>query len=345
MTFMVFMGSLIFVLDRIFRVKRYHNALLISFLFGLFFLIHFIFNDNHLLVKLTGGSLKALVLISITFTMLALYIFFLNKIKSLKEEVVVGGQKVNSFKPEELDRYSRHIVLKEIGGSGQKKLKSARVLVIGAGGLGSPILQYLGACGVGVIGIIDNDVVDNSNLQRQVIYPDRAIGESKVFAAADAIKAQNPFIEVLTFNRSFNENIAQDLISEFDLIMDGTDNSKSRYLINKVSVGLSKPLISGAISQWEGQVMVYDSKPDSPCYQCLFPETNSTSTNQTCSELGVMAALPGVIGSIMAVEAIKLITNAGERLSGRLLIYDGLYAETRTISVKRNNQCQVCAGN
>jgi molybdopterin/thiamine biosynthesis adenylyltransferase len=326
-------------------VKRYHIALLIGFLFGLFFLIHLVFSNDHILVKLTGGSLRAIMFIGISVFLVGLYILFLNRIKNFRGEMPAEAQKVSSFKPEELERYARHIVLKEIGGSGQKKLKNSRILIVGAGGLGSPVMQYLGACGVGVIGIIDSDVVDNSNLQRQVIYPDKSIGENKVFAAAAAIKAQNPFIEVLTFNRVFDEDIAEDLISEFDLIMDGTDNSKSRYLINKVCVRLNKPLVSGAISQWEGQVMVYDSLPESPCYECVFPSTSSVSGNQTCAESGVVGALPGVIGSMMAIEAIKLITNAGEILRSRLFIYDGLYAETRIISVRKDKQCRVCSDN
>ena len=168
---------------------------------------------NNILIQLAGGSLNKLIFIGLLYSTLALYAFILSKIKNSQRVGSLEKRKGSSFKSEELDRYARHIILKEIGGSGQKKLKNARVLVVGAGGLGSPVLQYLGACGVGVIGIIDNDLVDNSNLHRQVIYPDSAIGENKVFAAAEVIKSQNPFIEVLTFNRLFNETIAKELIS------------------------------------------------------------------------------------------------------------------------------------
>ena len=252
-------------------------------------------------------------------------------------------QQRNLFNPEELNRYARHIVLKEIGGLGQKKLKNAKILVIGAGGLGSPVLQYLGAGGIGTIGVVDSDLVDNSNLQRQIIYTDKMIGDSKVFAASQAIRAQNPYTKVLAYNYLFNEQNADDLISNFDLIIDGTDNAQTRYLVNKTCVKLKKPLISGAISQWEGQVMVYTSTLDSPCYQCVFPNIPNTELAASCSETGVVGALPGVIGSIMAVEAIKLISGAGELLDGRLMIYDALHAETRIIKLNQDINCPVCS--
>ena len=345
MTLFIFIGGTIFILDRIVKVKRFNNFIIISFIFILLFLVHLVFNSDNILIQLTGGSLNKLIFIGLLYSILALYALILSKIKNSQRVRSLEKRKGGSFKSEELDRYARHIILKEIGGSGQKKLKNARVLVVGAGGLGSPVLQYLGACGVGVIGIIDNDLVDNSNLHRQVIYPDSAIGENKVFAAAEVIKSQNPFIEVLTFNRLFNETIAKELISDFDVVVDGTDNSSSRYLINEMCVLLNKPLVSGAIAQWEGQVMVYDNMPESPCYQCVFPPTHMESPDLSCSTLGVVGALPGVIGSIMAVETIKLIINAGESLRNRLLIYDGLYAETRTISTKKNDECPICSNN
>ena len=342
MTLFIIIGVTIFILDRVVKVKRSNNVIIISSIFILLFLVHLVFNSDSILIQLAGGSSKNLIFIGILYSTLALYAVLLNKIKSYQSISGLEKRTGSSFKSEELDRYARHIILKEIGGSGQKKLKNARVLVIGAGGLGSPVLQYLGACGVGVIGIIDNDLVDNSNLHRQVIYPDSAIGENKVFAAAEVIKSQNPFVEVLTFNRFFNVAIAKELISDFDVVVDGTDNTSSRYLINEMCVLLKKPLVSGAIAQWEGQVMVYDSMPESPCYQCVFPLTHMESMDVSCSTLGVVGALPGVIGSIMAVETIKLIINVGELLSSRLLIYDGLFAETRTISTKKNSKCPIC---
>ena len=316
MTLFIFIGGTIFILDRIVKVKRFNNFIIISFIFILLFLVHLVFNSDNILIQLTGGSLNKLISIGLLYSILALYALILSKIKNSQRVRSLEKRKGGSFKSEELDRYARHIILKEIGGSGQKKLKNARVLVVGAGGLGSPVLQYLGACGVGVIGIIDNDLVDNSNLHRQVIYPDSAIGENKVFAAAEVIKSQNPFIEVLTFNRLFNETIAKELISDFDVVVDGTDNSSSRYLINQMCVLLNKPLVSGAIAQWEGQVMVYDNMPESPCYQCVFPPTHMESPDLSCSTLGVVGALPGVIGSIMAVETCLLYTSPSPRDRG-----------------------------
>lgn len=252
--------------------------------------------------------------------------------------------KTGSFKPEELTRYARHIVLREIGGPGQKKLKDARVLVIGAGGLGAPALQYLAAMGVGTIGVIDHDTVDSSNLQRQVIHTDARIGMPKVFSAVEAISAQNPFVSVVPFNRRFTSDIAGDLISDFDLILDGTDDPDTRYLVNEICVVNGVPLVSGAISQWEGQISLFHPASGGPCYQCVFPEKAAAGLAPSCAEAGVVGALPGVVGSMMALEAIKHLTGAGETLHGRMMIYDGLYAETRTIKVARISTCPICGG-
>lgn len=246
------------------------------------------------------------------------------------------------FDKTELERTARHIVLREIGGLGQKKLKEARVLVIGAGGLGSPVLQYLTAAGVGTIGVVDDDVVDNSNLQRQIIHTDDRIGMPKVFSAELAMKAQNPFVVVRPYNRRLTETDARDLIAEYDLVLDGTDNFETRYLVNKVCVALKKPLIGAALSQWEGQVSTYDPARDAPCYQCIFPQAPAADLAPTCAEAGVLGPLPGVVGSMMAAEAVKEITGAGEGLRGRMMIYDALYGENRTIAMKRRKDCPVC---
>ncbi|WP_294611988.1 HesA/MoeB/ThiF family protein [uncultured Roseovarius sp.] len=246
------------------------------------------------------------------------------------------------FSEAELDRYARHIVLREIGGPGQKALKEARVLVIGAGGLGSPVLLYLAAAGVGVIGVIDDDEVDNSNLQRQVIHRDEDIGLPKVQSAAAAMHAQNPHVTVRPYQRRLTPEIAQELFADYDLILDGTDNFATRYLSNRIAAELSIPLISGALSQWEGQLSVFDPARGAPCYQCIFPEAPAPGLAPSCSEAGVLGPLPGVVGAMMAGEAIKIITGAGQALRGEMLIYDALYGESRKIGLSPRETCPIC---
>ncbi|MQQ09734.1 molybdopterin-synthase adenylyltransferase MoeB [Epibacterium sp. SM1979] len=251
-------------------------------------------------------------------------------------------EKKGAFTPTELNRYARHIVLREIGGAGQKKLKAAKVLVIGAGGLGAPALQYLAAAGVGTIGVIDDDVVENANLQRQVIHSDANIGMPKVFSAQAAMEAQNPYVSVKPYHRRLGADIASELFAEYDLILDGTDNFDTRYLANRVAVELGKPLISGALTQWEGQISLYHPAAGGPCYQCIFPEAPAPGLAPACAEAGVIGPLPGVVGAMMAVEALKHITGSGETLRGAMLIYDALYAETRRIALKPRADCPVC---
>ena len=258
------------------------------------------------------------------------------------EDRAADGPKTATFSDTELNRYARHIVLREVGGPGQKKLKDAKVLVVGAGGLGSPALLYLAAAGVGTIGVVDDDAVDNSNLQRQVIHQDAGIGMPKVHSAAEAMRAQNPFVTVRPYHRRLSEDDAAALIAEYDIVLDGTDNFDTRYLVNTTCVALGKPLVSGALTQWEGQVSVFDPANGAPCYQCIFPEAPAPGLSPSCAEAGVIGPLPGVIGSVMAMEAIKLITDAGTALRGEMLIYDGLYGETRKIGLKRRADCPCC---
>lgn len=247
-----------------------------------------------------------------------------------------------TFRETELERYARHILLREIGGAGQKRLKAARVLVVGAGGLGSPALLYLAGAGVGTIGVIDSDVVEGSNLQRQVIHTDARIGMPKVFSAEAAMKALNPFIEVRPYNRKLDDANAAGLVGDYDLVLDGTDDFDTRDLVNRACVAAGVPLISGAITQWEGQLGLYHPAQGGPCYACVFPVRPAPGLAPSCAEAGVAAPLPGVIGAMMAMEAVKWITGAGEGLSGRLMIHDALFAETRVIGVKRRRDCAVC---
>lgn len=242
---------------------------------------------------------------------------------------------------DELDRYARHIVLRELGGMGQRKLKSAKVLVIGAGGLGSPVLEYLGAAGVGTIGVIDDDVVDVTNLQRQVIHADR-VGMPKVFSVQKALAALNPNVIVRPYHRRLTEEIAPELIGDYDLVLDGCDDFAARALVNRTCVSRGIPLISGAITQWEGQLSLFHPASGGPCYNCIFPKEPAAGLAPSCAEGGVIGPLPGVIGTMMAVEAVKQICGIGAPLNDAMLIYDGLWGETRRIALKRTPDCPVC---
>ena len=305
-------------------------------------IIHIILPAGHPLRMATGESAAFWGILGGAVALVLAYRWLLGRVRARAQPKDQTLPKSGSFTETELDRYARHIVLREIGGVGQKSLKNARVLVIGAGGLGAPALQYLGAAGVGTIGVIDDDIVENTNLQRQVIHTDARIGTPKVFSAQEALKAQNPFIMVKPYNRRFEEVIAKDLFSDFDLVLDGTDNFDTRYLANATAVGLGIPLVSGALTQWEGQISVFDPKTEGPCYQCVFPQAPAAELAPNCAEAGVLGPLPGVIGAMMAVEAVKLITGAGTPMRGQLLIYDALYGETRTIRVKPRADCPVC---
>lgn len=247
-----------------------------------------------------------------------------------------------TFAAGEIERYARHIILREIGGPGQKALKEAKVLVIGAGGLGAPALLYLAAAGIGRIGVIDDDAVEVSNLQRQIVHADARLGLPKVFSAEAGIRALNPYVEVRPYNRRLTAEIAEELVADYDLVLDGTDGFETRYIVNAACVAAGKPLISGALSQWEGQISLFDPAQGAPCYRCVFPEAPAPGLSATCAEAGVLGPLPGVVGAMMAVEAVKALTGAGETLAGRLMIYDALYAETRSIRIKRRVDCPDC---
>ncbi len=247
-----------------------------------------------------------------------------------------------SFLPAELERYARHISLREIGGSGQRKLKEASALVIGAGGLGSPALLYLAAGGIGALGIVDDDEVSLANLQRQIIHDSGRLGISKTASAEKALGKLNPFVKVKTHNVRFAEGNAAEILDGYDIALDGSDNFSTRYLVNRACVDAGMPLVSGAIGQWEGQVSVFDPSRNAPCYCCVFPNRPAEGLVPTCAEAGVAGALPGVVGALMAMEAMKLITGAGECLLGRIFIYDALWCESRVLSVARNPECPVC---
>lgn len=303
-------------------------------------LAHLTLPEGHALRAAIGGSAAGWAVGGGIAALVLAYRAGLNHLKNnQKPEPPADGP----FRPAELDRYARHILLREIGGPGQMRLKGARVLVVGAGGLGSPVLLYLAAAGVGTLGVIDDDVVEGSNLQRQIIHSDQRIGLPKVQSAEMAVKALNPFVTLRPYQRRLTEDIAAALIAEYDLVLDGTDNFDTRYLVNRVCAKLGKPLVAGAMTQWEGQLSLYDPAHGSPCYECVFPERPAPGMVPSCAEAGVVAPLPGIIGSMMAMEAVKHLTGAGETLAGRLVIHDALYGETREVRVKRRPDCPACA--
>jgi len=248
-----------------------------------------------------------------------------------------------SFTNEQLERYSRHIILKEIGVKGQKKLAAAKVLIIGAGGLGAPAAMYLAAAGVGKIGIADADKVDLSNLQRQIIHTTNDLGKPKVESAAETMRSINPDVEVKTYNEFIYSKNILNIVSEYDFILDGTDNFPAKFLINDACVMANKPFTHAGIIRFKGQLMTVIPKI-SPCYRCAFKQPPPKGAVPTCREAGVIGAMAGVIGSLQALEAVKYITGAGELLTGRLLTFDALTMNFHTVKLPpRGDGCDVCS--
>lgn len=245
---------------------------------------------------------------------------------------------------DQLDRYSRHLVLREVGGSGQAKLLTAKVLVIGAGGLGAPLLQYLAAAGVGTIGIIDDDVVELSNLQRQIIHTTDRTGTAKVTSAEMAIKALNPDVTVISYQEKITPDNAADIISGFDIIADGCDNFKTRLLVSDTCVKLGRTLVSAALGPFDGQLAVYKphTSPDLPCYRCFVPSEPPASENRTCADIGIIGALAGIMGSMQALEVIREITGFSPSTAGKILFFDGMTLSSRLIKLPKDPACATC---
>jgi sulfur-carrier protein adenylyltransferase/sulfurtransferase len=245
---------------------------------------------------------------------------------------------------DEIKRYSRHLIMPEVGMQGQRKLKAASILLIGTGGLGSPLGLYLAAAGVGRIGLVDYDVVDHSNLQRQIIHGTKDVGRSKLDSAADRIRDVNPYVQLDLYNTLLTSENALDILAPYDVIVDGTDNFPTRYLVNDASVLLGKPNVYGSIFRFEGQASIFYAK-EGPCYRCLFPEPPPPGLVPSCAEGGVLGVLPGTIGAIQTTETIKLILGIGDNLIGRLLLYDALHMSFDFVKLRKNPNCPVCGEN
>jgi len=242
----------------------------------------------------------------------------------------------------QLLRYSRQILLPQVDVAGQEQLLASHVLIVGLGGLGSPVSMYLTAAGIGRLTLVDDDVVDLSNLQRQIVHTSNRIGESKTASAAHTLRALNPEVRVHPIAKRLDEQAMREVVREVDVIVDASDNFETRFLLNRVSVAERKPLVSGAVIRLEGQVSVFDPRvPDSPCYRCLYGEAETIE--ERCSETGVLAPVPGIIGAIQATETIKVLLGVGETLTGRLLLLDALNMEWRSMRLKRDPACPVCA--
>ncbi len=249
-----------------------------------------------------------------------------------------------NFSNEQIERYSRHIILKEVGGMGQTRLLESKVLLIGAGGLGSPAGLYLAAAGVGTLGIIDQDVVDLSNLQRQILHGTSDIGRPKTESAKEAIAEINPDVNVIPHQERLSSENALEILGQYDLVVDGCDNFPTRYLINDACVMLGKPNVHGSVFQFEGQATVfYPGK--GPCYRCLYPMPPPPGMAPSCQEAGVFGVLPGIIGTVQAVEAIKILLHIGEPLIGRLLLFNALNMEFKKLKLRQDANCPVCGEN
>ncbi len=253
----------------------------------------------------------------------------------------LADRRISELEPAELTRYARHLSLPEVGLEGQQRLKGARVLVVGAGGLGSPLALYLAAAGIGTLGLVDFDEVDASNLQRQILHGTKDIGRDKLASAQERLADVNPHVDVVSHPVRLSSDNALEILEPYDVVVDGTDNFPTRYLVNDACVLLGKPNVYGSIFRWEGQVSVF-AHDDGPCYRCLFREPPPPGLVPNCAEAGVLGVLPGVIGSLQALEVIKLILGAGASLSGRLLIFDALDLSWREVALRRNPDCPVC---
>lgn len=340
------LAGVIWGVGAVMRTPRQARWIMIALLLLMVIVVQLVFPEGHSLRTATGGSAAPWLIFSGIGVLVFIYSRFISKLRlqtGADDAPVNTVGKAGSFSETELNRYARHIALREVGGAGQKALKNGRVLVIGAGGLGAPVLQYLAAAGVGTIGVIDDDTVENTNLQRQVIHKDANIGMAKVFSAQAEMLAQNPFVTVQPYNRRLDANIAPELIADYDLVIDGCDNFETRYLVNATCVAGGVPLISGALSQWEGQLSVFDPAQGAPCYQCIFAQAPAAHLAPSCAEAGVIGPLPGVVGAMMAVEAVKIITGAGTPLRGQMVIYDALYSESRSIKISPRADCSICA--
>ena len=242
-----------------------------------------------------------------------------------------------TFSDDDVERYARHLVLAEVGGPGQQKLARARVLIVGLGGVGGPAAQYLAAAGIGTLGLVDDDTVALSNLQRQVLFATADIGRPKVEAGAERLAALNPGIEIRAFPERLTEASAATRITGWDVVIDGTDDFPTRFAVNAACVSAGVPLVSGALGRWDGQIGIFAGRP---CYRCLVPEIPPEA--ETCARVGVVGALAGLVGAACALEVVKLVTGAGRPLAGRLLLYDGLAGRARTVEVAPDPDCPVC---
>ncbi len=342
MGFVLFLMAALWALGWAMKTPVRARLIMIGLLYAGVVLSHLLLPDTAEIRRATGGDVRPWLVLGGVAALGLGYMALIRRLRRTPPEATAPHPNPDHFREAELNRYARHIVLREIGGAGQKKLKGAKVLVIGAGGLGSPALLYLAAAGVGTIGVIDDDTVDGSNLQRQIIHRDEMIGTPKVFSAQAAMEALNPFITVRPYHRRLTPEIAETLFAEYDLILDGTDNFDTRYLVNRAAVATGTPLISAAITQWEGQISLYHPASGAPCFECVFPTRPAPGLAPACAEAGVIAPLPGVLGTMMAVEAMKEITGAGTGLRGRLVIHDALEAETRSIRITPRPDCAAC---
>lgn len=338
------MAAAIWGIGRWLRAPAAQVWTLIGVLYGAVVLGHLVLPADSAIRAATGGRAEPWLALGLAALAVWGYRRLVGRLRARARPAAAPARPAGTFSEAELNRYARHIALREIGGAGQRRLKAARVLVVGAGGLGSPALLYLAAAGVGTIGVIDGDTVEATNLQRQIAHTDDRIGMPKVASALAAMTAINPFVTVRPYHRRLTPDIAADLIADHDLVLDGTDDFATRLTVNAACVTAGVPLIAGAIAQWEGQVALYDPARGGPCLACVFPEAPAPGLAPVCAEAGVAAPLPGVIGSVMAVEAVKHLTGAGQTLRGRMMIHDALHGETRTLRLKARADCAVCGG-